>query len=252
MTYVIHSGWWCDETLAHPGSRRNGSDNRVRSPLFFDVWYECIRTFTSPQKIIVVDSNSPLKPKVNQDVEFISLKRNFFHAENCDTKYCGWTRAFFTGAFYALMCDADYSVYVEQDCVLVGGGIIEQAIANMEQAGRKITYGRLTGLGPLIEQSFVIIKKDYILDFLTKYLSLPQTDNIFSGVAPELKFKNINKADNAWCALPFGYGRNRPINFEDAVFFAQQLTTEELFKLADFTGFSSMNILLGRSEYVQS
>lgn len=246
MSYIISSGWWCDQTHVHPGSLRNASDNRIRSKEFFDVWYDCIKAFTCPEKIIVIDSASPIKPRIHQDVEFVSLKRNFLHAEGCDTRLTGWTRAFLTGAFYALMNDTDYSVFVEQDCALVGGGIVEQAIAEMEGRRKKISYGRLEGMGSYIEQSFVIIKKDYILEFVEKYLSIPQSDNVFAGICPELKFRMINDEDSLWCPLPFGYGRNRPVNFQDATFYMQQMTTDELSQLHDITRFPSTGRLLAK------
>jgi len=194
----------------------------------------------------VVDSCSPIKPKIGQDIELVSLKRNFLHAENCDTALTGWTRAFLTGAFYALMNDADHSVFIEQDCVVVGGGIVEQAIAEMEEQKKKISYGKLGKMGSYIEQSFVIIRNDYILEFIQKYLSIAQSDNVFRGIPPELKFKKINEADQLWCPLPFGYGRDRPIHFHDAVFYAQQMSSEELAQLHEITGFSSLGKLLSK------
>jgi hypothetical protein len=245
-SYIIHSGWWCDATRIHPGSLRNDSDGRIRSPGFFDVWYDCIKRFSIPEKIILLDSNSPIQPKVPHGVEFVSLRRNFLHAENCDSSLTGWTRAFLIGAFYALMNDVDYSVYVEQDCVLVGAGIIEQAIASMEDNNKRISYGELHNLGNLIEQSFVIIRKDYILDFIRRYLSISETDNIFSGISPERKFTKINEEDGEWAPLPFGFGRNRPINFHDAVFYCQQLSAKELAELYECTGFDSLNRLLSK------
>lgn len=246
MSYIISSGWWCDQTQVHPGSLRNASDNRIRSREFFDVWYDCIKTYTCPEKIIVIDSASPIKPKIHQDVEFVSLKRNFLHAEGCDTQLTGWTRAFLTGAFYSLMNDADYSVFVEQDCVLVGGGIVEQAIAAVEEEGKRISYGRLKGMGSYIEQSFVVVKNDYILRFIERYLNIPQTDNVFNGMSPEVKFRTINENDTLWTPLPCGYGRNRPIDFGDATFYAQQMTTDELRKLYDITQFASISRLLAK------
>jgi hypothetical protein len=242
--YIIHSGWWCDEARVHPGSLRNDSDNRVRSPLFFDVWYEAIDRFANPAKIIVIDSASPVRPPLKPAVEFISLERNYLHAENVDTRYTGWTRAFMAGAFYALMNDAEYSVYIEQDCVIWGDGIIERVIGHLESSGKKIAYGGFGANRELIEQSFVVIKNEYILEFLTKYISIPLTDNFFNGMAPEIKFKHINKNDGQWLELPYGYGRRRPIDFSASHFYAQQLNVKELYQLYRLSGFESLKKLL--------
>lgn len=246
MTYIIHSGWWCDTTLTHEGAKRNTSDNRTRAPEFMHVWHECIRTFSAPGSIIIVDSASPVRPPELPGVTYVSLTRNFFHAEGCDTQLCGWTRGFILGAAYALMNDADYSVYVEQDCLLVGGGIVEQAIAAMEQAGKRISFGALRSLGSYIEQSFVIVRRDYIMEFISSYLRIPQSDSPFTGFAPELKFRKIVEAAGSWHPLPFGYGRERPINFHDAVLYAQHMTNDELVHLHRLTGFASLGRLLDR------
>jgi hypothetical protein len=246
MTYIIHTGWWSDVTQTHEGALRNASDNRTRSPEFLEVWYECVRTFTLPQRIILVDSASPVRPPLLPGVEVVSLVRNFFHAEKCDTHLCGWTRAFMLGAMYALMNDADYSVFVEQDCLLVGGGIVEQAIASMESAGKRITFGALPSLGAYVEQSFVIVRRDYILEFLRKYVAVPGPDNPFTGLAPELKFRRVVESDGAWHPLPFGYGRERPINYRDAVWYSQHLTSGELQQLHRHTGLASLGRLLSR------
>jgi hypothetical protein len=248
-SYIIHSGWWCDASGKHIGTQYNQSDDRIRTPKFFNVWYECVRTFANPEKIIVVDSASPLKPDISdKDVEIVSLKKNFKHGMICEGQYGGWTRAFALGAYYSYLNDADYSVFIEQDCLIVGEGIIERAIENMGEKGR-ISYGAESPVR--IEQSFVVIRRDFLLEFLNRFLGFKQRDcELFT----EVKFQRIQKMDHAlsylglrqdsFVPLPFGFGRLRPIDFSVNHFYAQQWEPSELRELLRRTSFSSLNNLL--------
>jgi hypothetical protein len=247
-TYIVHSGWWCDESRQHIGTKYNTSDDRIRTPEFFDVWYECVRTFSRPEKIIVVNSASPVRPSLEgKQVEFVSLAKNFKHGMICEGQYGGWTRAFALGAYYAYLNDADFAVFLEQDCLIVGEGILERAIASM--GSRDISYGASSPVR--IEQSFVILRREYILRFLQEFLGFPQRDN---ELFTEVKFQRIQKRDHAlsyaglakdrFVPLPFGYGRNRPIQFGDPHFYAQQWETGELKQLYERTRLASLERLL--------
>ncbi|MCB1060855.1 MAG: hypothetical protein KDB65_11535 [Calditrichaeota bacterium] len=247
-SYIIHSGWWCDETRRHIGANYNESDDRVRTPGFFDVWYECVKTFADPVQIFVADSASPLKPDLsNKQVEWVNLAKNFKHGMICEGKYGGWTRSFSLGAMHAYLNDADYSVFLEQDCLIVGEGIIEDCIAKMGNA--KIMYGATSPVR--IEQSFVVIRRDYILDFLHGFLGMKQSDK---DLFTEVKFQRLQKRARALRAvglpaagfepLPFGFGRNRPLDLSEPKFYAQQWSREELESLNKRVKFESLTRLL--------
>ena len=79
MSYIISSGWWCDGSGQHAGSLCNSSDNIIRKEEFFDLWYYSIDKYTDPKKIIIIDSNSPVKPFIADDprIEWVSLIKNF-------------------------------------------------------------------------------------------------------------------------------------------------------------------------------
>ncbi len=235
--YIIHSGWWCDGTGVHPGATKY-SDARIRTVAFFDVWYEFVRAYTKPEKILIVDSASPVLPDLDgKDIECVSMRRNFLHGMKCDTQWGGWTRAFFTGAFYALMNDVDYAVFVEQDCLPVGEGVVERAIANM--GDKKISFS--LGGPNRSDQSFTILRRDYIAEFARKFMAIPKDDR---EMDTEDKFMHIVNEDDSLAPLPFGYGRNRPINFRDPHFVAQQWRRDELEQLFDLTEFNSLRQLL--------
>jgi len=247
-SYIVHSGWWCDESRRHIGANYNESDDRIRTPKFFDVWYDCVTRFSKPLQIFVADSASPLKPDLTgKRVEWVNLERNFQHGMICVGQYGGWTRAFALGAMHAYLNDADYSVFLEQDCLIVGDGIIEEALAKMGNA--KISYGASSPVR--IEQSFVIIRRDYILDFLHGFLGMKQSDR---DLFTEVKFQRLQKRARVFRAfglpaagfapLPFGFGRNRPLDFTYSRFYAQQWSRAELEALFAREKFDSLARLL--------
>lgn len=235
--YIVHSGWWCDGSGVHPGATKR-SDPRIRSQLFFDVWYEFVTRYTNPTKILIVDSASPVLPELSgKNVEFLSMSRNFLHGMTCDTKYGGWTRAFFVGAFYALMNDADYAVFVEQDCLCVGDGIIEAAIANMGEKRISFSVG-----GPNhSDQSLTVLRTDYVMEFANAFFAIQADDR---EMDTEAKFLSIVREHDSFIPLPFGYGRNRPINFKDRMFSAQQWRPDELPQLFYKTDSPALSVML--------
>lgn len=244
-SYIIHSGYWCDGSAVHPGATKY-SDPRIRTTAFFEVWYEFVRRFAKPEKIIIVDSASPVKPDLTgKDVEFVSLKRNFLHGMTCDTKFCGASRAILTGAFYSFINDAEYSVFIEQDGLIYGDNIIEAAIDNLKAKGKSISFS--LGGPNRSDQSLMLIHRDYFMKFLDAYLAIPQNDR---EMDTEDKFLQIIKEHDSFAELPFGYGRNRPINFKDNMFSAQQWRPDELAQLFYKTESPALRALLEYDESI--
>lgn len=231
MKYVIGTGWWCDGSGKHAGSMHNTSTDRTRKNRFFKTWRHFIEKYTNPEKIIITDSNSPIPPDLEGTdgrYEYISLTENFKHADLSDTDMCGWTRAFLNGAFYAYITNADYYVYIEQDCLVVGHNIIEKIIDSLGDF--QVSHG-LWQHAYKVEQSLVIIRKDAIVRFIKDYTDASERspDSVFR---PEQKFNVfIENCTFTFKELPIPYGRMRPIDFvgfDREYFYAQHLNDEEL------------------------
>tara|TARA_R110001583_G_scaffold69129_2_gene196183 strand:- start:24679 stop:25491 length:813 start_codon:yes stop_codon:yes gene_type:complete len=256
MKYIISTGWWCCGQLKDSRAKLLG-DDALREKDFFNHWYKSVKAFSKPEKILVVDSNSPVKPdlmKNDERLEFISLNENAGHASNHTGKYCGYTRAIFTGMGYAISCNVDYWVYLEQDALLYGDNIVEEAVKRMKG---DFLFGSGIGTPQVLQQSFIIMKTSFIPTFLKNYSNIKYTDN---QVSPELKFalsclpyfkitsniflttikiKAVDKYIKKVSAITmehfmnkhtfqFGYGRCRPINFDDRFFYFQHGTKDEL------------------------
>ena len=170
-------------------------------------------------------------------------------------KYSGYMRSIIMGITYASMCDADYWVYVEQDVLLQGKGIIERCIEDMKTP---FMFGSGKGTYQLLQQSLIIIHKSGFDDFINRMNNIKSRD---SEVAPESKFliasspiysklpewcfkeltkesyigmkflgllKLISKFHKSFDELPIGYGRSRPINFSEPFLYFQHGCEKEL------------------------
>lgn len=263
MKYIIGSGWWATNDQETEKRPLHGTDI-IRSTQFHKLWYQSICEFTFPQKIIIVDSSSPLKPPINKSddrIEFISLDKNYGHSSDCIGKFSGWMRSCLLGVSYAWSCDADYFVYVEQDVLLFGKGIIEHAISKMKH---KYMFGdsNTTYWQPL-QQSLFLIHKSEFIPFIKRMDEFHKAD---SKMSPEIKFATIkfnilpwvdknNKSISAKISrriavhfysqigrfwfdkLPFGFGRDRPIRWGEPFFYFQHATLDEINRYIEHTNF---------------
>lgn len=253
MKYVIGSGWWCAEEAPWPAGRKKLGDDLIRSAGFHSLWYAGVNRFTDPGKILIVDSASPVRPPAHPEdprFEVLSLDRNYGHAISCETRFSGYTRSCMLGVAYAWLCDADYFVYVEQDCLLYGEGILERAIGRMKH---DFMFGDGTGTPQPLQQSLFIIARPAFRSFLDALDDLRGGDR---EVAPEIKFSRLRwdlppawvgrRQSKAWHKLtwrfwydrlPFGYGRVRPLDWNQPHFYFQHGSREEVSRYCEMTGF---------------
>jgi hypothetical protein len=210
-----------------------GSD-LARSVRFFELWYRQVQRCLQPHRIVVTDSASPIKPDLRgKQLEWIELDRNYGHPNDVRigrvrTKYSGFTRSVINGAMYALCCDADYFVYVEQDCLLHGDDFLAQALAGSAEdillgaptENGKGLHGRIAA--PMIQQSLMIVRRAGLERFITGILEATWTDGEKS---PEETMR-IQLVPFGYVGVP--YGRSRPIDFSRTHFYAQHLDDDEL------------------------
>lgn len=256
MKYIIGSGWWCSNSNVNNRDILFG-DNNIRSAQFHYDWINSVNTNTTPDRICIIDSNSPIKPPIdinNDKIIFISLNENGGHSTNHTGKYSGWMRSVLQSMSYAQNCNCDYYIYVEQDVLLSGKGIIEHCIKSMK---KPYMFGKCNTFKNPLQQSFFIIRKDYIDIFLSNLYSIKYTDNQinpekkfalassrFFKIIPKYLFISPNnkflkkltwRVQNTLCKfignyqyLPIGYGRDRPIIFSDDYYYFQHATKEEI------------------------
>lgn len=256
MKYIIASGWWSCQRDEDTRDQLIG-DDQIRNSDFHTLWYQCIKRFTNADEIVVIDSASPIKPENINDETWISLRKNFGHSTNHESKYSGVSRSFMMSMMYAFANDYDYWVYIEQDALIYGDNIIEQAIKNSYQS---IIWGDGKGTPQPTQQSLMIFEKNQIPVFLYHYEKINCTDaeispewkflfaaNSLARILPSTTLKYLANPSKSRIAnlpkkifikflrlfdrfddLPFGYGRVRPINFEDSHFYFQHGDKQEL------------------------
>jgi hypothetical protein len=251
MTYIITSGWWSTKDDVDNRTIKTG-DKYIRSQAFHQLWYESIAKFTSAKKVYIIDSDAPLKPILDEKSEIIiSLLENAGHSTHHKGKLSGVSRAHLLGMSLAMVNEVDYWVYIEQDALIYGDEIIEKAIKSMN---KPYMFGDAWGTPQPTQQSFMIIKTEAIPEFIQNFSAIKARDNDISPeskfamavspflrLLPEFLFKNIHtnsfknkvvwklfKICQGFDTLPFGYGRVRPIDFDDEYFYFQHATREEL------------------------
>jgi len=256
---MVGSGWWCSSETPDERNVLYGDDD-IRSSDFFELWHESVFRSIAPNFIVVIDSASPTKPdlEVNKVDCWIELPYNAGHATNCESFFCGWTNSVINSISYFLTSPYEHYAYVEQD-VLLNGKIDVSALLNASPTG--MIFGRGGGVGkhPLQQSLFLLNKKSARI-FLSRLIKINRPD---SEITPELKFAIATSRllaalpADLFCLqkklpgilgtiyyrllndvlvkllgniekLPFGYGRDRPINFSDDSFYFQHGTKQEL------------------------
>jgi len=225
MSYLISSGYWS-------GKGFRGQDGSDRAD-FFKIWLDNTFAYASPQKIIVVDSNSEILPPDPEDlskVEWIKLNHNFGHVfdmvgSGYQNKFGGWSVGFLVGAMMAYANNCDF-IYKEQDCLCFGSWV-ESLYNDLEKFGKRMLIGRQSHPAVLIEQSLVIIKHDFILDFIQKLISINKPDGGEGRYVPEFKFYDLLCQNSEIGLMSMGYGRQKSFNFDEA-FYTQQPSVENL------------------------
>jgi hypothetical protein len=228
---VVGSGWWSSGVR----SQWNIGDDLIRSSAFFALWYRQVMKSLNPNMIFVTDSNSPIKPDRQkfERVQWIELDKNYGHANDIrvglsKTKFAGSSRSKIMGASFALCCDADYFVYVEQDCLLRGDNFLKMSIGEQDFdffCGQRTEGGRgLQGAvaAPMLQTSVLVMKRTGMERYISKMIAAPENDGELS---PEMK---MERDMTPYGTLLVPYGRSRPIDFNRSHFYAQHMTRDEL------------------------
>ena len=251
---VVGSGWWCNNIE----SEWDIGCKDTRSISFFYLWIAQVVKCLSPHKIVITDSHSPLKPdyEAYDLIQWIELDKNYGHANDIRTgkiitKYSGFTRSALQGCMYALNCDADYYVYIEQDCLIKGKNFLEHAIGKCSE---DILIGQATvrGMGlhgeiaaPMKQQSLMIVKRSGMERFISGLLEADWSDG---EVSPEI---TMERQLQPLGSVSIPYGRSRPIDFEQPCFYAQHFTADELTQFIQIEGLENIWKQLSEKHYFE-
>jgi hypothetical protein len=259
---LVTSGWYASEA---PRSYITRGDDIIRGAEFRPLWWRSLDTFVRPQHVLIVDSASPVKPDdaahTSTDVRHLELLINPGHAQIGKTHYCGAMAAIILGLEFALHNDVELFLYVEQDALVYGDAIVDKTKNALRRKDLVFGSSRLDD----IQQSFFAANKRGIRRFLSALHAINHSDKeispehkfMFAGSRlpsallrlavytprPRLRSANLklfsllSSLSASYELLPFGYGRDRPINFDDDVFYFQQGSAAELLEYKKRTGF---------------
>jgi hypothetical protein len=260
---LVITGWY---STTEPLKYQSFGDPFIRGREFRPLWWKSLSAGLHPNNVLIVDSASPVKPSdaecATEKFICLPLLINPGHSQTCTTHYSGYMASVILGLEYALCNDVDYVVYVEQDALLFGDirAKIEAALCRSD-----IVFGAAGKIGE-IQQSLFALNKKAIRKFLKRLHDISLSDKQLS---PEVKFlvasspmalpllQRLASWDNPFSVrrpstilltqllgrmgqyseLPFGYGRQRPINFSDGIFYFQQGSNDEVIRYKEITGF---------------
>jgi len=260
---LVASGWYASREARN---YITAGDDLIRSTEFRPLWWRSLDRFIKPEYVFIVDSASPVKPRdadcTSTKFQHLELLINPGHSQNSKTHYCGAMAAIILGLEFALHNDVEMFLYVEQDALIFGDKVVERTKSALRR--KDLVFGAANYNG--VQQSLFAANKKGIRRFLSALHAINYSDK---QIAPEHKFmyaasrllpspllalaeftdvRALRRAGvilfTHLCALsknyeilPFGYGRDRPINFNDEVFYFQHGTNEEIMRYRERSGF---------------
>lgn len=231
MKYIITSGFCSKGDCPYPWSEELHHHNIEKSNEFHELWEEILFKYTNPKDVLVINSPEPSnkhKKVVKINTEWIDMLKNFGHQSgHIEGQYCGWTRAWLLGMFYAFINDCDH-IYVEQDVLCFGNWI--EAIYD---TGKLLSFGHKKYGGKMYDQenSVTFIKKEAIPRFLNRFLSIEGTDKEIHAERKITQVRNDFKDKAGY--HPFGYGFRFPPERLELPFYVHRLSYDRLEYLAE-------------------
>jgi hypothetical protein len=224
MSYVVGSGWWCSSPFAR-------YHNHLHDPKgeeiygFSRTWYDIVCKLTNPEKILIIDSDSPVKPLFwDKDIAKIGMSKNFGKpdpAKNFHDQFgivlSGAQRALWLGVFYALFNGINYFVWLEQDCLIRGKGLIEYAIKNMGNADFSANVNE--NCDTKIETCFMIFRARNAFKMFDEYYSLKAVGE--ENKDAERKYFSLSRRI-PWASLPFRGGGGGDLEYKGEEYFYMQ------------------------------
>lgn len=217
---VVTAGWYADN---------NGHNNKLVTPevqtasFLKDVWIPHIKRQLGESlgALVIYQSDCAIKAWIppEKNITVIQSQRPPTQHHHNDS---GATQM--SGAMYAYCNEMDF-MFIEQDCFVVG---LSGAYNWARQQNAKIAFSTTPYAQDLSrgEHCFTFVSYEYLPTYINKLLNVKW--HIWSTARgfPELKIEEMFAADRIrW---PFGYGRLRPINWADDIYYLQQPAGDDL------------------------
>ena len=214
--YALVSGY--SEAIAYPA--------RTPPREFFDIWLRNRRSIYVPTLIVSPHPN-PSNAWLPFQLDWITTRTDLGH--QCtdgfpqNQRLAGWSAALVLGALHCYHDGLDM-IFKEQDCLAFGPWVdrLYSEIGDFAAiTGKKNKDFNLTA------NSLILVKWKNILDFVSAYISQPESDAV---LYPERKFEVLIAA-GMMTNTTMGVDRSRPLPFEDECWYGQHFTTLEVAEL---------------------
>lgn len=190
-----------------------------------------------PTRVVVVSVGNSKVPlcMIGKWMNILDLDGNCGHIHHLLTGskphwLGGWSASILALALIAYNDESDL-IYKEQDCLCFGPWV-ERMYFDLGDADMVFGYKHKSEPHMPCSQSLFLIRHRFLLDFVTRYISLG-TDNNPDNL-PESKFEKLEQADPGhYRRLSFGVDRERPLPLDQDVFYCQQLRHEDLAALRE-------------------
>ena len=216
MRYLLGSGFH-----SRPG------DGRIE---FLPVWRKNVDRYAFPPpadvKVICTGGESVALPLE----EIIKLSGDLGHFmdlinKHKDYAFNSWMASALALALVAYNNTSDF-IYLEQDA-LAFGPWVQKLYSEDEKYG--VLFGRKHLSAPWMpcSQSLFMVRHWYIPEFVRLILG-DGPQNINGNLGEHIFVRLAERYPDKWKQFGWGFDRERPIAYDDEVFYAQQLTSEEL------------------------
>lgn len=218
MSLLVSTNW-----CAHANGRANNpksSKYMYSSQYLESVWYEhIVRQIDHLNlQVFLYRSNCEVAPSLAWTPKVQSLKNQakVETQRHCHDVYAGNTLA----AQYALVNGMDW-LFIEQDCLVWNLKRVFEIASKLD----KVWFGggEWAYQNGWVEESLMFVPNSMLSVYIERINRLRLWDS--KEIPEPILYKEFQDVGAIW---PFGYGRVRPINFNDDVFYAQQLSDDEL------------------------
>lgn len=216
--YVIGTGFF-----SPPDKEENKLRNEWLEKWLDNTW----NTNLKPEHVYIINSDSDILDidLLNESSlnTVINLQDNPGHVfSEGSLKYCGWSSTVLITAMLAYASKCDF-IFKEQDCMCFGPWV-ERIYQEAEEQNAKFMVKDFKldpNLG--IENSLIFIKHEFIPTFIYEWMLIVENqllDQLYPEKITKMIYENYKNESGLFT---FGYGRDRPINYDDPVFYVQHI-----------------------------
>lgn len=222
--YLIGTGYHRNAGLAS-GEKTGG----LAPEHFFDLWLANTERHSAAFTAVMASGDGPRPNKIPLRVKWMDFVSDLGHVHDLNNHrkpyhWCGWSISFVTLALIAYFDESDF-IFKESD-VLAFGPWVDRMYDEIGNAG--MIFGKAKCM-PAV-QSLVLCKHEFIPEFVRLFMGTG-SEQIKSNEG-ELKFARLEQQNpGKFARYSFGVDRDRPLPYDDEVWYAQHWTSNELAEL---------------------